>query len=218
MYVRLQLEPFDAIDPDDDDLIVELLVQPDIAAEHVERLRDNLQFLTDHPDRHQQNIYFELGEAHMPTERPRAGTYVPVIRPESGSIDNCGTVGCLAGWTVLREPSIPLIVSYGGASYPGEQVNGRWIRRTTDDVAVELLGLDGGNASTLFSASNTIGDLWRIAAVITAGAVVVPEVHRIVEHQHDAQAVLFIDPTATVIVESLRARRSVGNSGEICPF
>lgn len=163
-------------------------VDPDLTDEHVSRLLDQLQFLTAHRDRHQQNIWYKLGDAHIASDWDQRDPYVPV-RAEVGSIDNCGSTGCLAGWTVLRSVEIPLVRSASGALYPGHRMfAGTWTTRNTDEAAAEHLGLTRRNRDALFAADNSLGDLWRLAAVITGARITVPEEFRDGPRQHDPVA------------------------------
>jgi hypothetical protein len=160
-------------------------VDPDLTDEHVCRLLDQLQFLTANHDRHHQSVWYELGPAH--SQEPSPGDAAPVpVRAEVGSIENCGTVGCLAGWTVLRTVEIPLVRDRTGSLHPGRQrYDGTWLVADTSDVAAEYLGLDTTNRNALFAADNSLGDLWRLAAVITGARIAVPAEFRDGPRQSD---------------------------------
>lgn len=113
----------------------------------VPRLRKELEFITAHRDRWLQTTWLEHAQ--------------------------CGTVGCLAGNTVLNAGYEPF---YEGGmrstSYvrDAEQTRTYWIR----DLATELLGLTERQADDLFRSTNTLYDLWWIASELTNGEIQVP--------------------------------------------
>lgn len=122
----------------------------------VARLRKELEFITAHRERWNQLRWIQ--------------------RPTDAATE-CGTTGCLAGNTVLNAGYEPV---FGIAlCRPGEaghvRVEGRRDPRTVLAVASELLGLDSFQADRLFYPTNTLLDLWLLAARFTDGEVEVPE-------------------------------------------
>lgn len=157
-----------------------LRVQPEMTDAQVEQLRDNLAWITEHPDRHDQHTWmaipYDMAE-HRDDEESDAA---PWQRPaELGTTGNCGAFACLAGWVVLRDPSIPLVRTGNGDISPADldDEDGTWDTGwagDTGEVARHVLGLHRGNATALFAGSNELGDLWRMASIITAGRIAVP--------------------------------------------
>lgn len=98
----------------------------------------------------------------------------------------CGTVGCLAGNTVINAGYVP--VFYGGDNCTTSQVSTHRIRTARDaydandagelwsvrELASELLGLSDEEAEELFNANNSLHDVWSIAARFTGGEIEVP--------------------------------------------
>lgn len=116
----------------------------------VDRLRDELQWITDNPDVHRQSRWI----IQLP----------------------CGTAGCLAGWTVLHEPDVE--PDWDDTDSWGHAITDSVLTpqgtRDVSDWAQAILGLDDLYAHLLFDPGNSILDLWRIAAEITDGAIQVP--------------------------------------------
>ncbi len=75
---------------------------------------------------------------------------------------SCGTVRCVAGWTV-EFAGHPLILRGGQVFVEAEHGFARSVR----DVAMTELGLSGSQATALFAATNTIED---IRAIVTLWA------------------------------------------------
>lgn len=124
---------------------------------NVARLRAELEFVTDHPERWDQGAWWDLpGDA--------------TVDAEPGVDWTCGTTACLAGWTVIHE---------GYRPHDGDWEN--QVRHPVTDAAVpvdetaaRLLGLNADRADYLFADSNTLRDLWEFAARFTDGAIQVP--------------------------------------------
>lgn len=118
----------------------------------VARLRKELEFVTSHPERWDQRRWAVRG----PT---------------------CGTVACLAGTTVLHaELELTWARNVGltrGRRFDVEAAyttDGRHVMA----AACDLLGLTVAQTDRLFNPSNTLRDLWELAAEFTAGEVVAP--------------------------------------------
>lgn len=86
---------------------------------------------------------------------------------------SCGTVGCIAGWTCLRNG----YVEVADRDWP-DVILGVYrdddVQRRLLDVgmtAMQILGIDESQGARLFEEGNTIPDLWQIADEITDGAV-----------------------------------------------
>jgi hypothetical protein len=80
----------------------------------------------------------------------------------------CGTAACVAGHTVAMTGHI-LNWSITGQAYTCDSG-----RENILDVAATELGLTYDQSSELFSADNTLAQLWLIASVFTEGAVEIP--------------------------------------------
>lgn len=87
----------------------------------------------------------------------------------------CGTVGCLAGNTVMNAGYQP--------HFDGDRATTQFVRddaaspaseRHVADVAADLLGLDTLQANQLFAATNSLYELWAIASEFTNGEIEIP--------------------------------------------
>lgn len=112
----------------------------------VPRLRKVLEYLTEHPEEHDQGIWI-------------ASPYYT----------GCGTTACVAGHVVLADGWAP---DYRIA-YPEYCVKDGKTRRIAH-VAEALLGLRPEQAAQLFWATNELADLWRMAEEFTDGTIQVP--------------------------------------------
>jgi hypothetical protein len=113
----------------------------------VPRLRKELEFVTDNRQRWLQNTWLSRVE--------------------------CGTVGCLAGNVVLNAGYQPYFEgNRQSTSYVRDAERSRtyWIR----ELATELLGLTERQADDLFRSTNSLLDLWEVAAELTDGEIQVP--------------------------------------------
>lgn len=128
---------------------------PELAPSHgvdVPLLRKTLEFITDNPDQHRQDVWAKRTE--------------------------CGTAMCLAGWAVtFAGLDIDFDSSMAHVVGAWNLTDGRPIA----DAAAELLGvekIDDDNVDTwedhIFNENNTLADLWRIAAELTDGEIEVP--------------------------------------------
>jgi hypothetical protein len=139
-----------------------------------------LQFINDHPDKHEQNTW-------LATSFQGAQREAPQLR--------CNTIGCVAGWTAILAGYEPY---WGNGTYDTELVTPLPNAEPIDDgctvvdealgtdtdvarpvydvrsLALTLLGLTDNEADVMFEGHNTIYDMWRIAERITQGAVVPP--------------------------------------------
>lgn len=111
---------------------------------NAKRLLDVLTFLEAHPDRHDQVVW--LGRR------------------------TCGTVGCLAGWTCLRNGYVEAVMN----DEERERIIGVYadsdpekVIMSASAVAGTLLELDDDECDELFSGDNSLEDLWRIADELT---------------------------------------------------
>lgn len=103
-----------------------------IDAPNVELLRKELEFVTNNPD--------VWDQAHWIIRQP------------------CGTVACLAGWTVIHAGLKPSAFN----------------EYLTPKLAAHMLGLTRDSANRLFYHGNTLHDLWRIAGELTNGEIKMP--------------------------------------------
>lgn len=132
-----------------------------------------LQFINDHPDKHEQNTWLAVPLRDKQREAPQL---------------RCNTVGCVAGWTAILAGYEPywnrgmrgdteMVTPLPGAEPIGLIPLGTDGDRPVYEVrslALTLLGLTDDEADVMFEGGNTIYDMWRIAERITQGAVVPP--------------------------------------------
>jgi hypothetical protein len=126
------------------------VIQPTI---DVPRLRKELEYVTIHPERWNQHQWIQQTA--------------------------CGTVGCLAGNTVLHAGAQPLF-GYNNSDHD-DQASFVEIERGDDRhrtsvsrAARELLGLTDDQAEDLFHPLNSLHRLWSLAARFTDGEIKVP--------------------------------------------
>lgn len=136
---------------------------------NVPELRKVLEFVTAHPDVHDQEVWVDVRDA--PRDAPErferclfgeARTPRHLLRDEY--VWSCGTSACLAGWTALLAGWRP---AYGDDQlvYRDDRV------RHAEEVARERLGLSLLQADALFDPANSRRRLWRLAARFTDGAI-----------------------------------------------
>ena len=155
---------------------------------NVERLLEELRFITANPDKHDQAVWAQARtEAPAPEEADPWNTPLPP-RPSA-----CGSFGCLAGNTAIHEPGVEL--DWYTESYFFE--NGKKIQLWQADnilnetvkvedwcgrdylepksikiKAQELLGLTPHQAGVLFDGDNTLDDLWELADKFSGGEII----------------------------------------------
>lgn len=130
--------------------------------EQVDRLRADLEFITDHRGAHDQDTWSngaKLDESGKPV---------------------CGTAGCLAGWATVRAfPYLEVAASgillrrnsLGVARHPdGVRTH------SAAETAQHLYGLDdvGGAHAALFDGGRTLREQWEYAAEVSGGRITVP--------------------------------------------
>lgn len=133
-------------------------------------LRKELEHITAHPERWNQSTW--------------------------GKQTECGTVACLAGNAVIHNyPVESLIwqtrkfVKYDGTrmetltALDGVTIN--CLPYSVHEVARDLFGLTEDQAGAMFSATNTLSDLWEYANQITNGEIEVPEEVKVMAAQHN---------------------------------
>jgi hypothetical protein len=145
---------------------------------NVELLDRTLNWITEHPEAHDQGEWLHRFETDNPGP-------------------TCGTQGCLAGWTAVLGGYEPYFFQwpsgvdrgYGGTDYvratpaaqplvqavelrPFPREPGVWAVR---QVARELLGLSRTETEILFDGGNSRYDLWRLAELFTDGVIVRPD-------------------------------------------
>lgn len=81
---------------------------------------------------------------------------------------HCGTKGCLAGNAVANHKP-ELIVWENNDEIPYLQSIGGWF-----EEGAEILGLEMDQARSMFSAYNTLWDLWALAELFTNGEIEIP--------------------------------------------
>lgn len=126
---------------------------------NVELLRQELTWLTEHPERHNQNewvghpLLFGYGAPNR-------------IRPEDGEDWTCQTTACLAGWVAIHLGWAPL-----WGQYPDGTVTRDGREQHASTVAEFALGLRHKDAEALFYDAKSRADLWDAASRITDGAI-----------------------------------------------
>lgn len=102
----------------------------------------------------------------------------------------CNTAGCVAGWLTIRAGYVPYwsdfddydtdhVVSAPGAvgltdAIPEQTITPGVTAFLVCDVAQALVGLTRHERLLMFSADNTLRDLWEFAVRFTNGAIVMP--------------------------------------------
>lgn len=174
--------------PSDPDRVA-FLIRPQLGdrACNVGLLRSALEWLTEHPEVHNQGTWFEWrangsGYTCEPEILDQVKARVaaePVARPLVDTA--CGTAGCLFGWAVVIDGRFAKLdlVSAGTfhdrdyatirCQYPSG-LGGDW-----EATGRYVLQLTQANTTAISYGDNSIGDLWRIASIITAGEIAVPE-------------------------------------------
>ena len=159
---------------------------------NVDLLRQTLEFVTEHRNLHDQGRWFGFRdtddtEGTVPTDNPevvervkgrlaQAGTETVPALPD----EQCGTTGCLFGWAAVLGGG-PVTVTVIPAH---KDAWGEWVPEQAqlelDSIrgwqfeGADLLDLNYGNAEAVSAPGNSLGDLWRMASIITGGAIVVP--------------------------------------------
>lgn len=110
-------------------------------------LRKELEYVTVHRDEWQQGTWLRRSD-----------------------VTACGTVGCLAGNTVLHHGWTPNWYEY----LITEEVTKDGVISEVQAVARDLLDLEPYQAKALFEAGNTLIELWVLANVVSDGEVEVP--------------------------------------------
>lgn len=133
-----------------------------MTTEQVARLRATLEFVTSHPERWAQSVWYRLPTAAQ-------------VDAEPGVDWTCGTSACLAGWTALRAGFVP--VDDAANVLVRDPTTG--LELLVEDAAADLLGLSRYQAEVLFAAGNNLRDLWEFARVFSDDRLEVPaEVRR----------------------------------------
>jgi hypothetical protein len=112
---------------------------------NVEKCEEVLQFIKDHPEKHDQ------------------GTW--------GHETDCGTAACFAGWAVLLngyELQLQFGDPFGGHCFDVKSLK-TGVRSAVATAAAEVLELTYGEAMTLFHAGNTFEELEQMVKNISNG-------------------------------------------------
>lgn len=168
---------------------VPFLIRPQLGdrACNVALLRSALEWLTEHPEVHNQGTWFEWratgsGYTSQPEILDRVKARVaaePVARPLVDTA--CGTAGCLFGWAVVIDGRFAKLDLASAGTFADRDyatircqhpsgLGGDW-----ESTGRYVLQLTQANATAISYGDNSIGDLWRIASIITAGEIAVPE-------------------------------------------
>lgn len=159
-------------------------------AANVALFQASLEWLTEHPETHNQGTWlaWRHNEATY-TNHPAILDRVSARLAEAGTSavpaltdPECGTAGCLFGWAVVIDGRHAQV----GLTEDRFRGLGRYasLRCVDSDDGTpadwqptgrRVLGLTKGNASAISFGDNSIGDLWRMASVITWGEIAVPE-------------------------------------------
>lgn len=111
---------------------------------NVPLLRKTLEYISDHPEEHNQSCWAERG-LNTP----------------------CGTAFCAAGHAVQFAGHQ---IDWEGDEYADTVMGGG----TIEQVAAQELGLSGRQANHLFHFASGQRDLWRMASEITGGEIEIP--------------------------------------------
>lgn len=161
---------------------------------NVERLLEELRFVTIFPEKWDQSLWFSSGVDATDEDTDKDA-------PVSNGVSACGSFGCLAGNTVAREG---LDLAWYKASKFDENGNftgyrweasrvyveskeefdkrmadvpedrRTWLSRATreiPDVAADVLGLNYTQHDRLFSGENSLDDLWETAYIVSGGQI-----------------------------------------------
>lgn len=133
----------------------------------VDRLRRELEFVTNHPERWDQGVW-----VRPPDEA--------LTEAEPGVDWSCGSTACLAGWTALHADYRPTVCGclLPPDVSPNTPPHDLPVDLSAHAVARDLLGLTDRQASWLFDGNNNLRDLWEYASAFTDGAIVVPDAVR----------------------------------------
>ena len=155
---------------------------------NVERLLEELRFVTIYPDKHNQGVWAEAEtEAPLPADADRDMETVDDIEAPRPSA--CGSFGCLAGNTAIHEPGVELdwyeadyylndgkkVVIWQADYLLNETEASDWNSRVPKRIkskARELLGLTPHQAEQLFDGDNTLDELWRLAEQFSGGEII----------------------------------------------
>lgn len=151
----------------------------------VNLLRETLEFVTANPDLHRQRIWFGFrdGSGVSTTDREivqRAKARgADREKPIPALADTaCGTAGCLFGWAAVIEGSRVQVVlrkpTWSPDEYAAIELRDDY-DQDWEAAGREVLGLSFDNAQALSHADNSVGDLWRMASILTQGEIVIPE-------------------------------------------
>lgn len=121
--------------------------------EKIDLLRRALVHITEHPDEWDQGMWLPEG-----------------VGPK------CGTACCIAGHIALMTGWSPIPIDPDSAWFRTLVVERDGAEGDVDEVAAEAIGVSDPDVDQLFRPSNTLDELWRIAAELTGGAITRPEV------------------------------------------
>jgi len=131
-----------------------------------------LEFLTDHPERHDQGTWIDTDM--VPDSHRNEELGIVKINPEKW---DCGTAGCFAGWHSILNGWAPTLRDSENQSMMVKlDKQGRIIDAEAPAIFTEKdLGLTYAESRVFFSSENSIHDLWLIAETITNGQITVPD-------------------------------------------
>jgi hypothetical protein len=118
--------------------------------EEVRRAYEVINYLTDHPERHDQETWLNWPQMFREAGVDRATAE-----------RTCGTTACFAGWTVLLNGHTITNGAYVDleGTPPVDRVAARHVG--VDNVAAQLLGLDNDEMGRLFYETHTLWDVIR---------------------------------------------------------
>ena len=157
---------------------------------NVERLLEELRFVTIYPDKHNQSVWAEAEtEVPLPADADRDVMFVDGVEAPRPSA--CGSFGCLAGNTAIHEPGVELdwyeadyylndgkkVVAWRADYLLNETEASDWlgngrVPKLIKSKARELLGLTQHQAGLLFDGDNTLDELWRLAEQFSGGEII----------------------------------------------
>jgi len=157
---------------------------------NVDRLLEELQFITVNPDKHDQALWAEaVTEVPIPEDAdPYEVNAARAPRPSA-----CGSFGCLAGNTAIHEPDVELdwyrqtYRREGGKKvqvWQADNILGEYVtveddwdgskyqeKKSIATKAQELLGLTPFQAGRLFDGDNDLDRLWELADAFSGGEI-----------------------------------------------
>lgn len=134
---------------------------------NVPELRKQLEFITSNREMWDQATWIDVP--------------IEVQSLEEANLWNCGTTGCLAGWTAVANGWRPT------SNFAFTVIKGNRVMSVAG-AAAEILDLTSKQADLLFHGGLSLEMLWCVAEVITDGEIMCPlEVTKITEDEKESR-------------------------------